>query len=274
MTERRKRVPESEIKKLRFPDTPERLRLRQYNTYSSRLGYLRKVITEFQKGFKHYDKDDPPTFTNEEIHARFSELTQVIQIGNSQIKDTLSPAIQKTIEIVQEEREKLIPSVMAQVLVTRSEHEKVLDWAHNTEVDLALLLGSKGYPSPDPHVDAEVSYIWMNTLLHHTIEFGDNIVRSDRIHFFDPDISLSFSAGYSTNDFEVKRFNLALGMTPEIFSFVAGHLGFENFEELEGLDIEDKRDQTLRVALKLLYESSLKLDKRLPPYDKVYQDDF
>lgn len=274
MTERRKRVPESAIKELRFPNTPERLRLRKYNRYSWLLGHLRNGINSYKSEFELYDKTDPPTLSDEVTQAKFAKLTETIQTGNAQITGNLSPAVQQAIEIFDQECEKLKPVVMTQVRVTKSEHWVVLVWAENVAFGLEALLDKAGYPTPDPHEDAEASYIWSFSLLHQTTKMGDNLVKSDRIHFFDPDISINFSTGYDTNDLEVKRFNLALEMTPELPFFILGHLGFENLEELERVGIEDKRIITLKKAIELLYESSVKLDKNLPAYDKVYQDDF
>lgn len=276
MSKERKQIPHDEIRRLRFPDTPERLKFREYQKYSihlQRLGSNFQDLSRYKGSFELYNRQEVPTLPKEH-QERFNELEKLIRQSDAHINEVYIPAIAEAKSLLEQETDKLKPVIISQVRVSRSEREIVLGWAENAWENLTPLLESEETSLPDPHKNAEASYIWQTSLSNGIIRYGNNIVRSDRIHFHDPDIKINFSINTGTeDDIRVKQFRLALEITPSLVKFITDHLGLQADELEKGIENEDIEAQAGKI-FNFLFDSSLTLDKQLPRFDEVYQGDF
>lgn len=268
MAERRKTVEFQELSDWRFPGTENRKRYEDLGLWIGRL-------YNFQHNNKHVEGlgrlDIPVGFEKEE--------QQLVDEGIEKIT-TLHPIIgsslEQVVDIFKQEQEKLRPVLIREVRLLPREQEQCVSWAEEVSSDFEILLVENGHACPDPHADAEASYVFHGVLSSLFVQLGQNFVRTDRAMLGDPDGSFSYSSGKSTNDFQIKRLFLTLALTGDFVNFVYSHTG----DTLLQVDEHDNVDQGTfegtefgNKVFRFLYDYFEKLDKTVRTNSRIYRDE-
>lgn len=269
MVERRKKVPWDELQNFRFPQTENRKRFKANNWFYGRLITLKRGVED---NGAEVVKLDTPTGFDEERQKLITEEFERIK----RLYPELASSASNILDVIKEEQERLKGTLISEIQLTKGERAVVVNWSDKHSVSLDLLLGKHGFVGPDPHRDAESSFIYQSNVHSALTDFVSNLVRADRHMWGDPDFQLvSLSVGYATdNDFERKRFALTISLSRDFFAFIQASTGKDIFDQMTVEEPKLEEDGFLKELMEFLYKNSLAFDKEMPEVFDVYRSEF